>query len=166
MQKMPSEDNERKIRLRDVQEDDLPIFFEQQLDPVANQMAAFTAKDPADRDAFAERWDRILADETITIRTILYQGQVAGHIVCHNWFGPPEVSYWLGKEFWGQGIATRALAAFLEQVKERPLFARAAGDHIASIRVLEKCGFTITGYDRGYANARGKEVEEVILKLE
>jgi len=154
------------VRLRDVQEDDLPIFFEQQLDPVANQMAAFTAKDPADRDAFAERWDRILADETITIQTILYQGQVAGHIGCHNWFGEPEVSYWLGKEYWGQGIATRALAALLDQIKVRPLFARAARDNIASIQVLEKCGFTITGYDRGYANARGKEVEEVILRLE
>lgn len=33
------------ILLRDVLVSDLPIFFEQQLDPVANQMAAFSAKD-------------------------------------------------------------------------------------------------------------------------
>ena len=39
------------VLLRDVTEADLPIFFEQQ-DSAANHMAAFTAKDPADRDAF------------------------------------------------------------------------------------------------------------------
>jgi RimJ/RimL family protein N-acetyltransferase len=89
--------------LRDVREDDLDIFFEQQLDPEATYMAAFTAKDPADREAFNAHWSKILGDESITIQTILYRGQVAGHILSHAWFGDPEVSYWLGKEFWGVG---------------------------------------------------------------
>lgn len=154
-----------RILLRDVAESDLPIFYQQQLDPVANTMAAFTPKDPTDRDAFTARWSKILADPAITVKTILFQGQIAGHIVCHTWFGPPEISYWIGREYWGQGIATSALAQFLTYVKTRPLYARAAKDNIGSIRVLQKNGFVITDTDMGYSNARGEEVDEVILQL-
>jgi RimJ/RimL family protein N-acetyltransferase len=153
------------IRLREVREADLAIFFEQQVDPEANSMAAFTAKDPTDRVAFRAKWEKILADEAIILRTILHGKQVAGHIVCHGWFGEPEVSYWLGKEFWGQGIASVALAQFLDVVAIRPLYARTAKDNAASIRVLEKCGFKVRGEDRGFANARGEMVDEVILRL-
>jgi RimJ/RimL family protein N-acetyltransferase len=153
-----------KINLRSVEQNDLPVFFEQQLDPDANRMAAFTAKDPYDRKAFDEKWKKILSDETITIRTILFNGEVAGHVVCHSWFGDPEVSYWIGKEYWGNGIATRALALLLEELKDRPLYARVAKDNTGSVRVLEKCGFVLSGSDKGFANARGEEVEEFVYK--
>lgn len=153
------------IVLRDVAEDDLSIIFEHQLDPDANHMAAFTAKEPADRNAFHLHWAKIMSDDTVTLKTILLGEQVVGHIAQFERFDDAEVTYWIGKEFWGKGIATQALAAFLEMVKARPLFARAARDHIASIRVLEKCGFVVSGYDRGFANARGAEIEEVIMIL-
>lgn len=153
------------LLLRDVMEDDLPIFFEQQLDPDANYMAAFTAKNPADRDAFTAHWNKILGDPTTTNKTILFAGRVVGHIARFERWGKPEVTYWIGKEYWGQGLATRALAELLGQVKERPVYARAAKDNTASIRVLEKCGFEISGEDKGFSNARGEEVEEVILEL-
>lgn len=155
-----------KIRLREVIDDDLPIFFEQQLDPAANYMAAFTVKDPTDREAFMARWARILGDEANINRTILYNGQVAGHVASFEQFGEREVTYWIGKAYWGRGIATDALAELLKQVKIRPLYARAVKDNIASLRVLAKCGFAIVGEDKGYANARGEEVEEYILRLE
>jgi RimJ/RimL family protein N-acetyltransferase len=153
------------VVLRDVTEGDLPIFFEHQQDPDANHMAAFTAKDPADRDAFTAHWTKILGDDTITVKTILLDGRVVGHVLSFERFGKPEVSYWLGKEYWGKGIATQALSQFLGHVTVRPLYARAAKDNIASIRVLEKCGFTIYGEDKGFSNARGEKVEEYILKL-
>jgi RimJ/RimL family protein N-acetyltransferase len=153
------------IQLREVNEADLPILFEHQLDPEANNMAAFTARDPSDRAAFMAHWTKLLADDTITKRTILFEGHVAGNIVCFEWDGKPEVGYWIGREYWGQGIATRALSEFLGVVKERPLYAAAAKDNVASIRVLEKCGFAITGYGRGFSNARSEEIEEVILEL-
>ena len=153
------------ILLRAVTDSDLPIFFEQQLDKDANFMAAFTAKDPTDRAAFMAHWAKILADPGITIRTILVEGQVAGHVLVHGWFGEPEVSYWIGKAFWGKGVASQALAQFLDIVTARPLYARVAKDNLASLRVLEKCGFTISGEDKGFANARGMEVEEFILNL-
>ena len=144
------------ILLRDVIASDLPIFFEQQLDPVATEMAAFPARD---REAFMAHWAKILADESNILKTILYDDQVAGNIV--SWEQPDEgskqeVGYWLGREYWGKGIATRALAIFLDHdVTTRPLYAHVVKHNLASIRVLEKCGFTITG----------EEAEEVILLL-
>jgi RimJ/RimL family protein N-acetyltransferase len=152
--------------LRNVLEADLPTFFVYQLDPEANAMAAFTAKDPTDQDAFMAHWHRIMADPTTIIRTIVVDGQVAGSVFSYEDAGHPEVSYWLGKIYWGQGLATRALATFLAHANPiRPIYARAAKDNIGSLRVLEKCGFTIIGEDTGFANARGREVEEFLLQL-
>jgi RimJ/RimL family protein N-acetyltransferase len=153
------------VVLREVAEEDLPTFFEQQRDPDANYMAAFTAKDPSDHEAFTAHWQRILSDETNTTRTILFNNQVAGHIASYIHSGTPEVTYWLGREYWGRGVASRALLLFLDLVTARPLYARAAKDNVGSLRVLEKCGFTITGEDRGFANARGEETEEWLLEL-
>ena len=155
----------KHIQLREVSSHDLPIFFEQQLDPEANWMAAFTAKDPADRGTFEAHWAKVLADKGITIRTILYDGQVAGSVLCHSWGGEPEISYWLGMEYWGRGIATQSLALFLQVVTNRPLTARVVKDNIASNRVLEKNGFTLTGEGKWFSNARGKEVEELVWVL-
>jgi RimJ/RimL family protein N-acetyltransferase len=142
----------------------LPILFEQQQDPAANRMAAFTARDPADRAAFDAHWAKIRSDPTVTIRAILFDGQLAGSVARYNDRGFFEVTYWLGREYWGKGIATRALSALLEEVKERPLYAGAAADNVASLRVLEKCGFLIVGRERGFADARGQEIDEVLLK--
>lgn len=154
------------ILLRDVIEDDLPIFFEQQQDSQANYMAAFTAESPSDRDAFMAHWEKILSKDTSSTKTILAEEKVVGHVLSFEQFGNSEVSYWLGREHWGKGIATIALAMFLDLVEVRPLYARAVKDNLGSVRVLEKCGFAIVGEDKGFANARGQEVEEFILKLE
>jgi RimJ/RimL family protein N-acetyltransferase len=153
------------VVLRDVVDDDLPLFFEQQLDSEANQMAAFTPRDPTDRAAFMAHWARVRSDDTITLRTFASGGEVVGNIVCYSDFGAPEVGYWIGKAFWGRGIATQALAAFLRQIETPPLYAHAAKDNLASLRVLQKCGFVITGEDREYSHARGHEVAEYILTL-
>jgi RimJ/RimL family protein N-acetyltransferase len=90
---------------------------------------------------------------------------VAGHVASFEHFGEEEVTYWLGREYWNRGVATAALAAFLRQQGSRPLHARAAKDNLASIRVLEKCGFSVVGSDHGFAAARGEQVEEVIFEL-
>jgi RimJ/RimL family protein N-acetyltransferase len=158
--------DERSILLREVVDSDLPLFFEHQLDPEANHMAAFTGGDPADRDAFDRHWNRIRTESTITIKTILFNGQVAGHVAKFQRGKEPEITYWLGKQYWGKGIATAALREFLTHIEPRPIYARAAKDNFASLRVLEKCGFKICGEDKSFANARGKEIEEFILQLQ
>jgi len=156
------------VRLRGVEDRDLRILFEHQRDPGANYMAAFTGRDPSDRDAFTAHWSKIRGDPRITVRTVLFQGHVAGSIASYvdDEFGKLEVTYWIGKEYWGKGIASEALSQFLERVVvTRPIYGRAAKDNLASVRVMEKCGFTVVGYGQGFANARGKEIEEVILEL-
>lgn len=154
------------ILLRDVIDSDLDYFFQFQLDPDANYMAAFTAEDPKDRQAFDLHWARILNAPEIIIKTILVEGQVVGNLVKFEDFGEPEIGYWLDKAYWGRGIATQALTEFLRDISLRPLFARAVKDNLASRRVLEKCGFMLIGTDKSYANGRGMDVEEVIMKLE
>ena len=154
------------VKLRDVTADDLPVFFEHQLDTEAAWMAAFGASGMRDWDEFSARWTRALNDDTRVAKTILWNGEVAGNVSSFMLFGDPAVGYWLGREYWGKGIATRALAAFLDVVTVRPLYARAARDNIGSRRVLEKCGFAVIGEDKGYAHARSKEIEEVVLRLD
>lgn len=146
-------------------EADLPLFFEWQRDPVGNHMAAFTAKDPSDRAAYIAKWTRLLADDAIIKKTALVDGQVVGTIAKFELFGKPNVTYWIDREFWGRGFATQALSLFLREVTSRPLYASAAKDNVGSLRVLEKCGFQIIGIERGYANARGEEIDEVMLEL-
>ena len=99
-------------------------------------------------------------------RTIVAEGQVAGHIARYALEGNLEVTYWLGRKFWGRGLATQALERMLHLVADRPIFARAASDNIGSIRVLQKCGFKIIGKNRDFANGRGEETEEYILCLD
>lgn len=154
------------LLLREVAEDDLPLFFEFQLDPEANYMAAFIARDPTDREAFTAHWKRIIADPTTINRTIVCDGRVVGNVSSYVESGKPEVTYWIGRAHWGKGIATRALATFLAQVNAaRPIYARVARDNLGSRRVLEKCGFRVIGEAKGFANARGREIEELHLEL-
>jgi RimJ/RimL family protein N-acetyltransferase len=96
------------IALRAVRDADLPVLFEQQLDPVAAEMAAFPSRDWR---AFAAHWARIRADPTCVTQTILADGAIAGNIGSWVQDGRREVGYWLGREFWGRGIATAAQCA-------------------------------------------------------
>src|SRR5215204_6195418 len=106
-------DMKNGLLLRDVLPDDLPIFFKHQLDQESNHMAAFTARDPTDREAFMAHWHKILGIDTCIIKTILFNEQVVGSVSSYEEEGKPEVTYWIGREYWGKGIATRALKELL-----------------------------------------------------
>lgn len=156
---------DERIRLRDTELDDLALFFEHEQDPVAVEMAAFTPEDPSNHAAFMEHWQRLLTSEAITKRTILMDGDVVGHIASWTQDGDREVTYWIDRNRWGKGVATAALRMFVAEIDTRPLYARTASDNIGSQRVLEKCGFVVVGHERGYANARGEEIDETVLQL-
>ncbi|MFD7814501.1 GNAT family N-acetyltransferase [Streptomyces sp. NPDC059785] len=155
-----------EVDLRPVHDSDLPVFFRQMNDPESVRMAAFTGGDPADRAAFDARWKRIRASADVVARTVLADGDVVGSAAVYGEPGEREVTYWIDRAYWGRGIATRALMALLAAVPERPLYARAAADNTASRRVLAKCGFRVTAHARGFAEARGEEIDEVVLLLE
>lgn len=142
-----------KVALRLPLQTDLPILFEQQLDPEATAMAAFPSRD---RGPFMLHWEKIMKDKGVTIRVIMHKGKIAGHLVCWKQEYEQEVGYWLGREFWGKGIASAALAEFLKVMTIRPLYSHVARHNIGSRRVLEKCGFV----------AHDQNKEEFILKLD
>ena len=150
------------VLLRDVTEDDLPVFFTHQQDPDACRMAAFPSRD---KEAFMAHWARILADASVLKRAILLDGQLVGNIGSYLLEGKREVGYWIGKEHWGKGIATRALSAFLLLEPVRPLFAHAAKRNPAYKRVLEKCGFETIGEDSWTPTGGSEVVEEYVLVL-
>jgi RimJ/RimL family protein N-acetyltransferase len=148
------------VSLRDVTEDDLQVFFEDQLDPDATHMAAFPARD---LETHLAHWRKVLAGESNYTQTILWNGEVAGNVVSWEQDGERDVGYWIGKNYWGKGIATKALALFLEKVKERPLYAHVAKHNFGSMRVLEKCGFEVAD-DRNIPPGPDG-IEEVLLIL-
>jgi RimJ/RimL family protein N-acetyltransferase len=129
-----------EVRLREVRDEDFEVLYENQLDPESNAMAGV---EPRDREGFLAHRSRIEADpETIT-QVIAVDGvDLAGDI--GSWRtkeGVREVGYRIGKAFWGRGIATAALAAFVAEQPGRALYAHVIRHNLGSIRVLEKCGF-------------------------
>ena len=151
-----------KVSLRDVVASDLSHFFEHQLDPEAVRMAAFT---PRQREAFDAHWAKILENPEVDKRTILLGQDVAGSIGSFDRDGLREVGYWIGRAYWGRGVATQALELFLREVRHRPLFARVARHNLASLRVLLKCGFEHWKEEEGSADAEGNPVWEFVLML-
>ncbi|MFF4491913.1 GNAT family N-acetyltransferase [Streptomyces sp. NPDC001544] len=153
------------IVLREIHDSDLPVFYRQMNDPEAVRMAAFTPEDPADHASFGTYWKEIRSSPDVLARTVLADGDVVGSAAVYGQPGSREVTYWIDRAHWGRGVATAALRELLSQVPERPLYARAAADNAGSLRVLEKCGFRESARALGYANARGEEIEEVVLLL-
>ncbi len=156
----------RDVALRPVRDGDLDALFEQMRDPEAVRMAAFTPEDPGDRGAFDAHMARVRAAPGITMRAVTCDGQLAGSIASFTVDGRPEITYWIDRAAWGQGIATRAVAQLLELVPTRPLYARAASDNIGSLRVLHKSGFKPVGTEISFAAGRNGEIEETILRLD
>ncbi|MEU7328677.1 GNAT family N-acetyltransferase [Streptomyces parvus] len=155
-----------EVSLRAVEDADLPLFFAWMSDPDATRVAAFTPKDPTDRAAFDAHWARIRSGSGgVVMRTAVADGVVVGHVGAYGEVGDRQVTYWIDRAHWGRGLATAALRAFLDETPTRPLHARAAADNLGSRRVLEKCGFVVTGTDRGFAPARGEEIDEVLVTL-
>ena len=155
-----------QLVLREIEDRDLGVLFEHSSDRDAIRMAAFTSPEFDDRTSFERRWARLRSDSSTTNRVIEIDGRVVGHIASFDLEDRREVTYWIGREDWGRGIATRALQEFLQLEATRPLYAGAASDNAASIRVLTKCGFVIVGEGRGFAYGRNEETDEVVLRLD
>lgn len=127
-----------RVLLRAVVDTDVEAFYEHQADPAATALAAFPFRD---RETFFRHWRDSVAQDNVVKRTVTYGDAVAGYVACFAKDDLRLVGYWLDRAFWGRGIATAALSAFLDVVRDRPLHAFVAKSNAPSIRVLEKCGF-------------------------
>jgi len=151
-----------QVRLREVRARDLALFYRHQVDAEAAHMAAFPPRNEHD---FFLHWQRVLRNARVIKRTIVHDARVAGNIVGFEEAGRMLIGYWLGRDHWGRGVATRALRQFLELVTQRPVYAFVAKRNRASLRVLQKCGFEIV--DEGHAErpGSGEAVPELALVL-
>jgi RimJ/RimL family protein N-acetyltransferase len=131
------------VRLRNVEEPDLEVFFEQQLDPEAARLANFPSRD---RVRFRTHWaTKVLGDPTVFVQTVTVDGEPAGSVVA--WWDQDRRfgGYWFGRPYWGRGIGTRALTLVLAREEVRPLYADPFSGNTGSVRLLEKCGFERAG---------------------
>lgn len=144
----------------------METLFVFQLDKDANYLAAFTSQDPTNKIEYIEKWTRLLTNSTVNMRTVIVNNEIVGSVVKYEMEGKAEITYWIDKQFWGMGFTTRALEKFLKIENNRPIYGRVAFDNFGSQRVLEKCGFEKVGKEKGFANARDKEIEEFIYKLD
>ena len=154
-----------QIKLRPTEKPDFEFFFQFQLDKEANFLAAFTAKDTTDKEAYLTKYVKFLDEPTIIMLTILVGATIVGSVSKFEIQGEAEITYWIDKNFWGKGIATAALNHLLVIESMRPIFGRVAFDNLGSQKVLEKCSFVKIGEDKGFANARQTEIKEFIYKL-
>jgi len=157
--------NKLDIKLRPTEITDLDTLFQFQLDKEGGYLAAFMPKDPTDKTAYINKYSKLLDDPTVNNQTIILDNTIVGSIAKFVIQGDTEITYWIDRKFWGQGIATTALSDFLKIEQARPIFGRVAFDNFGSQKVLEKCGFDKVGSDKGFANARQTEIEEFIYKL-
>lgn len=157
--------NKFEIHLRLTEIEDLEILFQFQLDKEGGYLAAFTPNDPTDKTAYINKYTKLLEDPTVNNQTILLGNVIVGSIARFEMEGNIEITYWIDRTFWGQGIATKALNKFLVIETVRPIFGRVAFDNFGSQKVLEKCGFKKVDTDKAFANARQMEIEEFVYKL-
>jgi len=166
MDRIEQSDMERTLNnlvsLRDVAREDLPRIYDFQLDPVSNRVAVTI---PRSAEVFDAHWAAALQDPHIKAKAIVVGDILAGCISCFKMDGVEAVGYWLGREFWGRGIASRALELLLIEVTIRPLFARVGTTNGASLRVLQKCGFVVERIQFSPADDRYPECEEALLIL-
>lgn len=155
----------KKITLRLTAVSDLETLFEFQLDKESGYLAAFMPKNHDNKKSYLSKHKKLLADPTINNQTIFLDNNIVGSIAKFMMGGNAEITYWIDRKFWRQGIATKALKEFLTIETERPIFGRVVFDNFGSQKVLEKCGFIKIGTEKGFANARQMEVEEFIYKL-
>ncbi len=153
------------IELRDLEDDDLDAIFEMMRDREAVAMAAFTADDPDDRDAFDAWIDRQRVNPDVSYLVVTERGGFAGAIAVFTIDEDREVSYWIARHAWGRGVATEALRLLVSREAIRPLYARVAAHNTRSIAVLEHQGFTEVSRGISFAPGVGREIEEIVYTL-
>ena len=153
------------ITLRRLEDADLDQLFHWESDPHAVALAAFTRADPSDRRAFDAHYHRVRSDPDIILRAVEDEHGLAGMIASFTIEDEREITYWIDPSRWGRGLASAALAAFLQVELSRPLFARVAEHNIGSAKILARAGFVQIDSETSYAPGIGRDVVEGIYRL-
>ena len=85
-----------------------------------------------DRVFYFEKRTEPISNLTINSKTNVINDLVIGSVNKFEIERESEISYWIDKQYWGQGIAMAALKVFLETASVRPLPRRVAFDNFSS----------------------------------
>ncbi|HYY10506.1 MAG TPA: GNAT family N-acetyltransferase [Kineosporiaceae bacterium] len=150
--------------LREVEDDDIGIFHQYQSDAAASALAGVPMRDA---QAYAEHWAKLRADPQVLLRTIVTdEGAVAGQLLSFPRDGIREIGYWLGRQYWGRGLATASLREFLQLIPERPVYGVVTEANTASVRVLERNGFVLVERRVGAPAPDGTPRDVLVLRLD
>ncbi len=100
------------------------------------------------------------------LRTVVADGEVVGNAAVYGVAGEREVTYWIDRAYLGPGRGDGGAAGPARR-GDRTAAVRQGGGRQRRLRCAScgKCGFCETARARGYAGARGREIEEVVLVL-
>lgn len=139
------------LRLRAWARSDADRFLELLGDPDLWRFMPEARPEPFDRTVAEALIEVSNASNHHKVRAIEMQGRIVGQVRLKfddtgQAEDTAEVSYWLGRSYWGQGIGTEAMRSFSAMVfRDHPdlrrLFARVHCDNAASLRLLAKVGF-------------------------
>lgn len=136
-----------RVNLRTYKDEDIAKLIRYLNDPVTTRHLTSAIPQPYTQSD-AEYWVRHQSRE-IGAQAIEWEGQLVGDIsvVTGNFEKAycAEIGYWLGREFWGRGIATEVLTLVSQYLLTHTAVVRITAQvfvgNTASCRVLEKCGF-------------------------
>lgn len=111
--------------------------------------------------------------ENAMVRAIDRNGKLCGVIGVYLKQGEyahcAEIGYWLGKQFWQQGIATESVKKFVDEIFSKTLISRiynpVTSENIGSIKVMEKAGFVREGVLKQSVNHQGKLYDEYLYAI-
>jgi len=108
--------------------------------------------------AIGEMQSYVIRDNNIAVGSIGYFKRTED--------APLEIGYWIGKDYWGKGIATKALNLAVDAMRANgitgKLVATTMIDNLSSRHILLKCGFKEIGTERFMSPARCVEVEGAV----
>lgn len=133
-------------------------LFSLTVDDLARRLTDYYGSDLSDRRRAGYRWMVALGDEVIGTVSAMNPSWSMGYV---------EIGYMLAEAFQGRGHVTRTVALLVDKLfRETDLhrvFATVSVENAASIRLLERLGFTREGLMREHYLIQGRRIDEVIF---
>ena len=157
------------ITLRAFNNSDIPLLLAYLNDQKVTQY--ITAAIPQPYCIDDAKWWVNCASQANTIKAIELDGILVGCISAtkgdFEYSRSAELGYWLGRDYWNQGITTQAVAEFSQSLFKCTDIVRLSvsvvSDNKASIRVLEKNAFSQDGLLKKASFKQGQFYDECLF---
>jgi len=159
--------NTTMIELRELKSDDRELLVRYLNNEQLVRYLASRIPQPYSFDD-ASWWVEVGSKEQAFVRAISLNGAFCGVIGVYtkeaDYAHAAELGYWIAQEYWNQGIASKAVADFTELVFAttdiQRIYAVVAAPNVASIKVMEKVGFSLEGILKQAVQKQGQFFDE------